>query len=145
MSSRLTEAARASCADAPDWRSWLLGFGRATRNGFLAHRDSAKLYADAGSIPADPGEIGTSIAAPLVALGLSREDAISYQGSVISLSLGWALFEQTPTMRDFLSGMMDMEESFEKGLDRYGSRLRAEVRSGRDVKRYLSRCTPDAT
>jgi len=116
MSAQLTACARQDCAGASDWRTWLIAFGRAVRTAFLAHRDSAKLYADAGSIPENPGEIGDQIAAPLVALGLSREDAISYQGSVISLSLGWALFEQTPPMRDFLSGMMDMEESFEKGL-----------------------------
>lgn len=96
MSAQLTNAARQTCAGATDWRSWLIAFGRAVRAGFLAHRNSAKLYADAGSIPEDPGEIGDQIAAPLMALGLSREDALSYQGSVISLSLGWALFEQTP-------------------------------------------------
>ena len=117
MSARLTTGARASCAGQPDWRSWLMAYGRGVRAAFLAHRDSAKLYANAGSIPEDPGEIGDLIAAPLVALGLGREDAISYQGSVISLSLGWALFEQTPPMRDFLTGMMDMDKSFEDGLE----------------------------
>ena len=117
MSARLTDGARQSCTDQPDWRSWLIAYGRAVRTAFLAHRDSAKLYADAGSVPEDPGEIGDLIAAPLVALGLSREDAISYQGSVISLSLGWALFEQTPPMRDFLTAMMDLEKSFEEGLE----------------------------
>ena len=116
MSAQLTENARRSCAMEPDWQAWLIAFGRAVRREFLAHRDSSKLYADAGSLPKDPGEAGNQISAPLVALGLTREDAISYQGSVISLSLGWALFEQTPNMRDFLSGMMDMEQSFEKGL-----------------------------
>jgi AcrR family transcriptional regulator len=117
MAAQLTNNARDSCAGEPDWRRWLLAFGRAVRNAFLTHRDSSKLYAEAGPIPEDPGEIGDLIAAPLVALGLSREEALAYQGSVISLSLGWALFEQTPNMREFLSAMMDLEESFEKGLD----------------------------
>ncbi len=116
MSARLTDGARKSCAGARDWQSWLIAFGRAVRQAFLDHRDSARLYANAGPISEDPGEIGDIIAAPLVALGLSREEAIAYQGSIISLSLGWALFEQTPNMRAFLSGMMDMKNSFEEGL-----------------------------
>jgi TetR/AcrR family tetracycline transcriptional repressor len=116
MAARLTNGARESCAGETHWRAWLLAFGRAVRTAFLAHRDSSKLYAEAGPIPADPGEIGDQIAAPLMALGLSREQALAYQGSVISLSLGWALFEQTPNMRELLSGMMDMEASFDQGL-----------------------------
>jgi AcrR family transcriptional regulator len=130
MAARLTDGARRSCAGEPDWQSWLLAYGRAVRRAFLSHRDSSKLYAGAGPIPDDPGEIGDHIAAPLVALGLGRQDAISYQGSIISLSLGWALFEQTPNMRDLLSTMMDMHESFEQGLEAMVAGFAAERENG---------------
>lgn len=116
MSARLTEGARAASAGARDWRDWLTRFGHALHSAFLMHRDSARLYAEAVPAGADPEAAGNVIAEPLVKLGLTREKALSCEASVISLSLGWALFEQAPDMQRFLTGMMDMRGNFELGL-----------------------------
>jgi TetR/AcrR family tetracycline transcriptional repressor len=116
MSAQLTGEARAASAAAPDWQSWLVAFGHALHDAFLAHRDSARLYAEVVPVGQDPEKTGDMLAEPLIKLGLTREQAISCQASVISLTLGWALFEQAPAMEEFLSGMMSMRQNFEKGL-----------------------------
>lgn len=102
---------------ATDWRGWLFGFGRALRAAFAAHRDGARLCASA---PA-PGDRDIAahadrIAAPLVALGLDRARAVSFEASVISFALGWASFEANGPMHDYLDEMLNFDESFEVGL-----------------------------
>jgi TetR/AcrR family tetracycline transcriptional repressor len=98
------------------WRAWLRGFGQAFHAILLSHRDSAHLCALARPNVQDP-ESMDRLAAPLVAVGLSRRTALSYQASVISLALGWAVYEQSPAMHDHLAEAIAFDESFAIGLD----------------------------
>jgi len=102
-----------------DWRAWLLDFGRALRAAFAGCRDGARLCASA-SLPKnrepDVAARANSIAAPLIALGLEQKEALSFQASVISFTLGWASFEANGPMHDYLDEMLNFDESFEAGL-----------------------------
>lgn len=118
MANRIYAAAYAATAPAPTWREWLRQFGQALRRSFAAHRDAPRLCAIARPpAEADPADHARRIAAPLTALGLSQDQALSFQASVISLTLGWAAFEANGPMHSFLDRMLDFEGSFEAGLD----------------------------
>jgi len=97
------------------WRAWLLGFGHAFRGALLAHRDSARLCAIAKPIGDAQGS-AERLAAPLVRAGLSRHAALSALASVISLALGWAVYEQSNALHDHLAEMVGFDESFTAGL-----------------------------
>jgi len=97
------------------WRAWLIGFGRAFRTALLGHRDSARLCAIARPL-ADAGAAVDRLAAPLIAAGLSRHMALSCQASVISLTLGWAIYQQSDALHDHLAAMIGFDESFDMGL-----------------------------
>lgn len=99
------------------WREWLIGFGTAFRAGLLAHRDSARLCALARPLAAEPREAAALTAAPLVNAGLPPEAALAYQASVISLTLGWAVFEQSDTLHDFLAEAVGFDRGFAIGLE----------------------------
>ena len=116
MAGAIYAEARAAIPQTQQWAEWLAHFGRALRRAFMAHRDSARLCAGAGPVIADSQAAADAIAAPLIALGLDRTRAISYQASVISLALGWSLYAQSAAMHDFLYGLMDFEASFDTGL-----------------------------
>jgi TetR/AcrR family tetracycline transcriptional repressor len=53
---------------------------------------------------------------PLVLAGLSRHVALSYQSSVISLVLGWCIYEQSEVLHDYLARVIGFDESFTTGL-----------------------------
>lgn len=99
-----------------DWRLWLLTFGAGFRTALATHRDSALLCARARPVSTDAQTAGDWLAGPLVEAGLDRPLALSYLGSVISLTLGWTIYEQSSALHDLLATMMDFDESFETGL-----------------------------
>ena len=104
-------------AAAQDWRDWLLRFGQALRVTFAAHRDGARLCASAPAPGVrDNANHADRIAAPLLALGLDRHRAVSFEASVISFALGWASFEANGSMHDYLDEMLNFDESFAIGL-----------------------------
>jgi TetR/AcrR family tetracycline transcriptional repressor len=117
MAAAIYADARGAIPDATDWRGWLTGFGHALRRSLTARRDGARLCAIA-----QPAALGAetdrrrTIAAPLLALGLSESQALTYQASVISLTLGWASFQENGPMHDFLDTIMDFDAAFEVGL-----------------------------
>ena len=117
MARDIYAAAYAAVPGAPDWRSWLFAFGRALRTAFAAHRDGAQLCATARA-PRTPSiaDHAQAIAAPLVALHLTENQALSFQASVISFALGWASFEANGPMHDYLDALLDFDASFEIGL-----------------------------
>lgn len=117
MANRIYAAAYQEVIEAKDWRDWLERFGQALRRSFAAHRDGARLCAIARpDAEADPAVQAQRLAAPLAALGLSNDEALSYQASVISFALGWATFEANGPMHSFLDQMLDFERSFAEGL-----------------------------
>ncbi|AJP73661.1 TetR family transcriptional regulator [Sphingomonas hengshuiensis] len=110
--------AYAACPGAQDWRQWLLQFGAALRASFARRRDGARLCATAKPVAhPDPKENAARIAAPLVALGLDPQAALSFQAVVISYVLGWSMFEANGPMHDFLDRIMPFGETFQTGLD----------------------------
>jgi len=100
-----------------DWRQWLAAFGHAFRQALLGHRDSARLCAlarpDANRVDDD----SQRLAAPLVAAGLSTRHALTCQSSVIALSLGWAVYQQSATMHDHLDQLVGFDRSYAIGLE----------------------------
>ena len=42
--------------------------------------------------------------------------ALSYQSSVISLVLGWCIYQQSEAVNEFLNGLIGFDESFTTGL-----------------------------
>ena len=117
MAGAIYSEARAAVPATDDWAGWLGHFGHAMRRSFLSRRDGARLCAGAKPVLAETHAAADAIAAPLVALGLERTRAISFQSSVISLTLGWSLYAQSGAMHDFLSELMDFEASFDTGLN----------------------------
>jgi len=115
MARDIHNSAYAAVPAAADWRSWLLGFGRALRAAFVAHRDGARLCATAPG-PADPTGHAERIAAPLVALGLDQQRALACEASVISFALGWASYEANGPMHAYLDAMLSFDASFDHGL-----------------------------
>lgn len=118
MARDIYATAYGTTASAPGWREWLRQFGHALRAIFAAHRDGAMLCATARPpSPSDPEGHADKIAAALVSLGLERSQAIAFQASVISFTLGWAAFEANGPMHDFLDRILDFDVSFALGLD----------------------------
>lgn len=115
MASHFYRRAFADAVGEASWRGWLLAFGHGFRRALLDHRDSARLCAEAKP-EQDAGEAADRLAAPLVALGLDRHVALSCQASVISLALGWAIYEQSQALHDHLAAMIGFDESFSRGL-----------------------------
>jgi TetR/AcrR family tetracycline transcriptional repressor len=117
MANHFYERALAAVPDDVTWRDWLRTYGHAFRQTLLKQRDSALLCASARPPLASAQERADALAAPLVARGLSRHAALSCQASVISLALGWAVYEQSEAMHDYLALMIGFDESFTLGLE----------------------------
>jgi len=116
MAASIYAEARAAVPRAEGWREWLTHYGLALHEAFRCRRDAARLCSIAKPI-GDPREAAGAIAAPLVAFGLPEAKALSYQASVISLALGWAIFEVNGPMHAFLGSFMDLGKTFRTGLD----------------------------
>ena len=95
---------------------WLRRFGLSFHGALLAHTDAAQLCAIARPQDQDPKSTGDMLAAPLVSLGLTREGALIRLASVISLALGWAVYEQSEAQRNYLARMYAIDTGFETSL-----------------------------
>ena len=116
MSSHFYETALAAVPADLAWRDWLLAYGHKLRASLLGHRDSAQLCAIAKPLAEDPRTATDRLTGPLVLAGLSRHVALSYQSSVISLVLGWCIYQQSDAVHEFLVGLIGFDESFTTGL-----------------------------
>ncbi len=117
MAAAIYADARGAVPHSADWRDWLIGFGRALRQSLTAHRDGARLCAIAQPVTVSaPADRRHNIAAPLLALGLDEARSLAFQASVISLTLGWASFQENGPMHDFLDTILDFDAAFELGL-----------------------------
>lgn len=118
MARRIYAEAFDAVPTARSWQEWLRLYGMALRQTYAGHRDGARLCAVAvPAATADPVAHANHIAAPLTALGLNRRDAISFQASVVSFTIGWATFEANGPMHQFLDQMLDFEDTFAAGLN----------------------------
>ncbi len=117
MTAAIYADARGAIPHATDWREWLVGFGHAFRRSLTAHRDGARLCATAQPVNAGAtAERRHAIAAPLLKLGLDETRSLTFQASVISLTLGWATFQENGPMHDFLDTILDFDAAFDLGL-----------------------------
>ena len=115
MAATVSAAALQEEPEGPGWGARLVGFGRALRRAMLQHRDFARLCVIAQPLE-DPEVTASRQAAPLIAAGLDRRRALSFQASVIAYTLGWVVYEQNPTMHEHLAHIIDFNESFDAGL-----------------------------
>lgn len=115
MAAKLADAASLDRVGGKTWREKLILSARARRQAMLNQRDSARLC-----VLAQPrrsaADAETQLTAPLVALGLTVRQALSYQAAAIAYTVGWVAYEQSATMHAFLTQLIDFEESFETGL-----------------------------
>jgi TetR/AcrR family tetracycline transcriptional repressor len=116
MSMHFYAAALTAVPAGLSWRDWLLTFGKGFRQALLGHRDSAQLCAIASPRDEDAEAAADELSKPLIVAGLSRHVALSYQSSVISLVLGWCIYEQSEALHDYLARMIGFDESFTTGL-----------------------------
>jgi len=116
LAQRLYEQARQAVPRGLDWRSWLERFGREFHTLLLRHRDSAQLCILAQPVVSDVSASMDAIATPLMHAGLGRETALRYYASVVSLTLGWAMYEQSAGMHDYLEQVLDFERGYDTGL-----------------------------
>ncbi len=116
MSSHFYDSALAAVPAGLAWRDWLMTYGHLLRKSLLGHRDSARLCAIATPLEEDPRTQTDRITRPLVLAGLTRHLALSYQSSVISLVLGWCIYQQSEAVHEFLASQIGFDESFTTGL-----------------------------
>jgi TetR/AcrR family transcriptional regulator, tetracycline repressor protein len=116
MSSHFYESALAAVPTGLAWRDWLLTYGHLLRKSLLGHRDSAQLCAIATPLEEDPRTATDRLTRQLVLAVLSRDLALSYQSSVISLVLGWCIYQQSKAVHEFLASLIGFDESFTTGL-----------------------------
>jgi len=116
MSWRFYQGAIDAAAGSKTSGEWLRRFGVSFHGALLAHTDAAQLCAIARPQGQDPKSTGDMLAAPLMFLGLAREDALIRLASVISLALGWAVYEQSEAQRNYLAQMIALDAGFEIAL-----------------------------
>ena len=106
----------AAAAGSRDWREWLYALGMGLREALISTRDSARLCTIAAPPKGEPDVSTSSLAAPLVEMGLSSEKAWSFQSSVLAFTLGWAIYEQSEVLHAHLGTMLDFADSHAMGL-----------------------------
>ena len=114
------QAAYAEVPPVTGWRDWLLGFGHALRSQLVRHRDAAFLCALAQPSKDGIDAIADRLAAPLLERGLASKEALTYEASVISLTVGWTLYEQSNRLHDFLAELVGFDRSYTTGLEALG-------------------------
>lgn len=114
MASTFSRRALAATPVNVSWREWLMAFGQAFLAELLAHRDSARVCAIARPVDSGTLEINERLVKPLISVGLDAHKAHCYLGSVIALSLGCALAEQS--RRSHAPYMMEIHEVHAAGL-----------------------------
>jgi TetR/AcrR family tetracycline transcriptional repressor len=117
MSAHFYDTALAAVPTDLSWRDWLVTYGNAFRRALLGHRDSAQLCAIARPLSDDTEAAANVLTRPLISAGLSRQLALSYYSSVVSLVLGWCIYEQSEALHDYLARMIGFDESFTIGLN----------------------------
>jgi len=104
----------AGCA--PDAGNWLETLGRQFRANLLAYRDSARLCALSPPSVHNTPEVKQRLTVQLISFGMTEGQALNAIASVLALTLGWVVYEQSETMHEHLRGMLDFDTAYEAGL-----------------------------
>jgi TetR/AcrR family tetracycline transcriptional repressor len=100
-----------------DGRAWLAAFGRSIHHVHMRRRDAARLVSSVMPTQVMERELLRHIVDRLVAGGMSRGDAVVAHSAVLSLTLGWSLFESNAQVAALMRESMDLEASFHASLD----------------------------
>jgi TetR/AcrR family tetracycline transcriptional repressor len=115
MAARFAEVSARAVMDGRTWQEKLVLAAQARRQAMLALRDSARVCVMAQPLRS-AADVVPQLTAPLVSAGLTSRQALSYQAAVIAYTVGWVAYEQSQAMHDFLTQLIDFEESFTAGL-----------------------------
>lgn len=116
MAEQFYGTAYAEADTAPSAAQWLEILGRKFRENLLSCRDSARLCANAPPSVDDTPETRERLTKTLLAFGLPQEQALNAVASVLALTLGWVVYEQSETMHDHLRSMLDFDVAYAIGL-----------------------------
>lgn len=116
MTRAIYDEARSAVTSGGTASDWLLAYGRALHHRLATQRDAARLCVNAVPLEPSSTDAASSIALPLTTRGMESEAALEAIGSVTSLALGWASFEANGPMHAFLEDIIDIDRSFERGL-----------------------------
>ncbi len=140
MSNRIYLNAYRALEGHDDWQSALLDLGQSLRQCLAACRDSARLFAIAKPAVPSPELRASMISRPLVRAGLNKETALECEAAVIAFVMGWTLYDQNPSMHEYLKSMFDFQRSFDFGLNALVQGLAVAVREELgDVPKVLER------
>ena len=98
-------------------RDWLLAFGRSLHATHCRRRDAASLVSSVMPSPTLRQELLAMVVAQLGRGGMDRETASIAQSAIMSLTLGWSLFESNAEVRALMSQTMDLARGFEVSLE----------------------------
>lgn len=102
--------------DLADWRDWLIAFAFAYRGVLRSHGEAAKIGLQVKPVFDDPDAEAETFMTHLTDRGVSRDLALSFEASVISLVVGWMVIAQNETLSARLSGLIVEERAFDLGL-----------------------------
>jgi TetR/AcrR family transcriptional regulator, tetracycline repressor protein len=130
MGLMIEHALRDSIAVPPkglSWPEWLRRTAREQRRILLAHRDSGLIAAEAPPTEKIRSEIVPAIMAPLLAAGVSGEEAVGAVGGIAAMVLGWVIYEQHADTGAYMASLAHPDAAFEAALDAFITGLAAKA------------------
>lgn len=117
--SRMSDAVFADCVESippcATWQQWLKAFGLELWRAQHEVRDAARLLFSAPHSVEALSQLADDLAGPLVAFGLSRDDALRAQSSVQALIIGWCGIDQSFGRQ--LDHVLPVEDTMQHSLD----------------------------
>jgi TetR/AcrR family tetracycline transcriptional repressor len=98
-------------------RDWLVAFGRSLHAVHSRRRDAASLVSSVIPSQTMRSELLAKAIDRLTAAGLSRSDAFVAHSAVLSLTLGWSLFEANGAVQELMSEAIDVAAGFDVSLE----------------------------
>jgi TetR/AcrR family tetracycline transcriptional repressor len=118
MGEAIYSSAVQNVAPAGNWREWLINFGVSLHKILMSCRDAARVFAVARPKPESMLEVQPrALVGPLIEYGLDEPVAYNCVSSVVCLAVGWSTFNDNPALHGMLGAVMDMENSFQRGLE----------------------------
>ena len=117
MSEHMLHEAINNVDDRLDGRAWLLAFGRSIHDVHMRRRDAARLVSSVMTSQVMENELLRRIVDRLVAGGMTTADAMVAHSAVLSLTLGWSLFESNAQVVALMEESMDVAASFDASLE----------------------------